>query len=104
MANKKNLHSLKSSELELQTLIEVTSNEEHAQCIRMLSMCIAMYKNCFGDIPADIYESFMSSQNLDSDMLSVFENGMNEAISTLGLILKAKEEVIDYKSAGITLN
>ena len=52
-----------------------------AQCIRLLSTYIALYKNGFGELSAESYESILFSTGLETEMIGIYENGIHEAVA-----------------------
>ena len=82
--------SLETQEMKFQSLVRETSIDEHAQCIRILSMHLAMYKNCFGDINSKVYENFMVMEGFDNNPDKFFEIGLHEAINTMNKITRSR--------------
>ena len=98
------LTRIKEKELQLQTLVETTGKPELAQCVRLLSMYIAIYKQWFGELPPVSYEKILTSQEVDEDTAKIFENGMHEAISILDMVAQAQDVEENYCTAGVTIN
>ena len=98
------LVEMKSTEYELQTLVNESGKAELAQCVRMLSMYVALYKKSFGELPSSCFEKILASDTLDAETAKVFENGMMEAITLLNMILQSQSQHDHQKYAGITIN
>jgi hypothetical protein len=98
------LTQIKEKELQLQTLVETTGKPELAQCVRLLSMYIAIYKKWFGELPLVSYEKILTSQVVDEETALIFENGMHEAISILDMVSQAQKQEEDCRTSGVTIN
>ena len=98
------LVEMKSTEYELQVLVNESSKAELAQCMRMLSMYVALYKKSFGELPPSCFEKILSSEILDAETAKVFENGMTEAITILSMVMHAHAQHDHQKYAGVTIN
>jgi len=94
---------LRIKEQELDTLSEMIDKEGLTQCIRLLSTYIALYKKDFGELPAESFESILDSTGVEADMVSVFENGMHEAVAMLSMIVNARKQLDDSQLA-VTIN
>ncbi len=97
------LSELKIKERELETLSEMIDKEGLAQCIRLLSTYIALYKKDFGELSAERYESILFSTGLDTEMISVYENGIHEAVAMLSMIVNARKQQ-DVNQLAVTIN
>lgn len=97
------ISKLKIKERQLETLSEMVDKEGLTQCIRLLSTYIALYKKDFGELSAESYESILSSTELDIDMLSMFENGIHEAVAMLGMIVNTRKQQ-DKNQLAVTIN
>lgn len=97
---------MKSTEHELQVLVGESNKAELAQCVRMLSMYIALYKKTFGELPQSCFEKILASDIMDKETAKVFEKGMLEAITILSMVMQAQSpsQKDNHKYAGITIN
>lgn len=86
--NKLELAEIKSKEMKLQMLIDVCDKKELSQCIRLLSMYIAIYKDQYGELPPECYESLLTSQEVDSETAKIFDKGMHEALTILDMVIQ----------------
>jgi len=98
------LELIQTKEVELQMLIKTSGKSELAQCIRMLSMYIAIYKKRFGELLPDSYEKLLSSDEVDVDTARIFDNGMLEAIAILGMVIKSNSDQENYRIGSVTIN
>lgn len=98
------LVELKTTEFELQSLVNESGKEQLAQCVRMLSMYVALYKKSFGELPPSCFEKILNSSVLDVESAKIFENGMLEAITILNMVLQAQAQHDHRQYAGITIN
>ena len=98
------LELIQTKEVELQMLIKTSGKSELAQCIRMLSMYIAIYKKRFGELPPDSYEKLLSSEEVDVDTARIFDNGMLESIAILGMVIKSNSDQENYRIGSVTIN
>ena len=104
MSNIENsLLRLKVKEEELESLSEMIDKEGLTQCIRLLSTLVALYKKDFGVLSAESYESILDSTGLETEMISVFEDAMHEAVSTLGTIVHIRKQH-DKNQLAVTIN
>ena len=99
------LSQVKAKELELQTLVETIGKPGLTQCVRLLSMYVAIYKKQFGELPSECYEKILLSHEVDKETIDIFNDGMHEAISILDMVMQTiPKEQIDYRVGGITIN
>lgn len=98
------LVEMKTTEYELQVLVNESNKAELAQCVRMLSMYIALYKKTFGELPQSCFEKILGSRIVDTETAKVFENGMVEAITILSMVMQAQTQNDNHSHAGITIN
>jgi len=97
------LAEIKSKETKLQMLIDFCDKNELSQCIRLLSMYIAIYKDQFGELSPEYYENILSSQEIDAETAKIFKNGMHEALTILDMVIQKIPEK-SYPPEGVTLN
>lgn len=97
--NELDLSDMKITEFKLQSLVDLSDKGELAQCLRLLSIYIALYKKSYGELPASSFEKMLTSELIDTETAMIFEDGMLEAISILKMVLQAKTEL-----KGITIN
>ncbi len=97
------LAEIKSKEMKLQMLIDICDKNELSQCIRLLSMYIAIYKEQFGELSPESYENILSSQEVDTETAKIFENGMHEALTILDMVMQILPEK-SFHPKGVTLN
>jgi len=93
------LSDMKVTEYKLQSLVDISDKVELAQCLRLLSIYVALYKKSYGELPTSSFEKILTSDLIDTETARIFENGMLEAISILKMVLQAKSEL-----KGITIN
>ena len=86
--NKLELAEIKSKEMKLQMLIDICDKTELSQCIRLLSMYLAIYKDQYGELPPECYEDLLSSQEVDADTAKIFDRGMHEALTILDMVIQ----------------
>ena len=97
--NDLDLSDMKVTEFKLQSLVDISDKGELAQCLRLLSIYIALYKKSYGELPTSSFEKILTSELVDTETAMIFEKGMLEAISILNMVLQAKSELKD-----ITIN
>lgn len=97
------LSGLKLRERELETLSEMIDKDGLTQCIRLLSTYIALYKKDFGELSTESYQSILGSAGVETDMIGVFENGMQEAVAMLSMIVNARKQQ-DENDLLVTIN
>ena len=97
------LSELKIKEEELETLSEMIDKDGLTQCIRLLSTYIALYKKDFGELSAESYETILDSTGVEAEMVNVFENGLNEAVSMLSMIVSMRKTQ-DNNELVVTIN
>ena len=104
MSNVENsISELRIKEQELETLSEMIDKKGLTQCIRLLSTYIALYKKDFGELTAESFESILDSTGIEADMVSIFENGMHEAIAMLSMIVNVRKQ-LDKSQLAVTIN
>lgn len=97
------LSALKTKEQELETLSEMIDKEGLTQCIRLLSTYLALYKKDFGELSAESYEAIIESTVVEPDMVNVFENGINEAVTMMCMIVDMRKQQ-DKDQLAVTIN
>jgi len=97
------LAEIKSKEMKLQMLVDICDKEELSQCIRLLSMYIAIYKDQFGELSPECYGNILSSQEVDAETAKIFEKGMHEALIILDMVMQILPEK-SFHPKGVTLN
>ncbi len=95
---------IRSSETELQSLIDMCGKPELSHGVRLLSMYVALYKKAYGELPRNSYEKILNSSIIDAELANVFENGMREAISILEMILRSQPVTATHNTKAVTLN
>ena len=88
----------------LQTLVERSNKDDLVQCIRLISLYVSIYKKHFGELPTDYYEDLFRTGDLDNSSTEIFENGLNEAIAMLDMIIKTSPGNFPYTHGSITIN
>ncbi len=99
----KSLSAITMKERELDTLSEMIDKEGLTQCIRLLSTYIALYKKDFGELSAESYEAILESTGVEPEMVNVFENGINEAVTMLAMIVNTRK-LQDKDQLAVTIN
>jgi len=99
----KSLSAITMKERELDTLSEMIDKEGLTQCIRLLSTYIALYKKDFGELSAESYEAILESTDVEPEMVNVFENGINEAVTMLAMIVNTRK-LQDKDRLAVTIN
>lgn len=97
------LSALAIKERELEALSEMVDKEGLTQCIKLLSTYIALYKKDFGELSAESYEGILESTCVEPDMVNVFENGINEAVAMLSMIVNT-HKLQDQTQLAVTIN
>jgi hypothetical protein len=97
------LSALAIKERELEALSEMVDKEGLTQCIKLLSTYIALYKKDFGELSAESYEVILESTCVEPDMVNVFENGINEAVAMLSMIVNT-HKLQDQTQLAVTIN
>ncbi len=100
---KDSLSGLKIKERELESLSEMIDKDGLTQCIRLLSTYIALYKKDFGELSTESYQAILGSTGIETDMIGVFENGMQEAVAMLSMIVNARKQQ-DEQNLLVTIN
>lgn len=95
---------IKDKEIALQTLVEGSNKEDLVQCIHLISLYVSIYKKHFGELPTEYYEDLFTSEDIDNSSSEIFENGLNEAIAMLDMIIKTSPRSLPYKLGNITIN
>ena len=99
----KSLSAITMKERELDSLSEMIDKEGLTQCIRLLSTYIALYKKDFGELSAESYEAILESTGVEPEMVNVFENGINEAVTMLAMIVNTRK-LRDKDQLAVTIN
>ena len=97
------LSAITMKERELDSLSEMIDKEGLTQCIRLLSTYIALYKKDFGELSAESYEAILESTGVEPEMVNVFENGINEAVTMLAMIVNTRK-LQDKDQLAVTIN
>ena len=97
------LSALVIKERELEALAEMIEKEGLTQCIRLLSTYIALYKRDFGELSAESYEAILESTGVEPELVNVFENGINEAVTMLAMIVNTRK-LQDKDQLAVTIN
>ncbi len=97
------LSALKTRERELETLSEMIDKEGLTQCIRLLSTYLALYKKDFGDLSAERYQAIIESTAVEPEMVGVIENGVNEAVAMMCMIINMRK-LQDKDQLAVTIN
>ena len=97
------LSALKTKEQELETLTEMIDKEGLTQCIRLLSTYLALYKKDFGELSAESYEAIIDSTDIEPDMVNVLENGINEAVTMMCMVVNMRKQQ-DKDQLAVTIN
>lgn len=88
----------------LQTLIERSNKDDLVQCIRLISLYVSIYKKHFGELPTDYYEDLFRTGDFDNSSTEIFEDGLNEAIAMLDMIIKTSPGNFPYMHGSVTIN
>ncbi len=96
------LAGISKMDSELQSLVHLCGKAELAQCVRLLSMYVALYKKSFGELPPASFSKILTTDQVDADMAGIFEIGMREAVGILTMVLKAQVE--QQRHSGVTIN
>ena len=73
------------------------------QCIRLLSTYLALYKKDFGELSAESYEAIIDSTDIEPDMVNVLENGINEAVTMMCMVVNMRKQQ-DKDQLAVTIN
>ena len=84
----KELEQIRANERELNRLVSMSERGELEQCLRLLSIYIALYKESFGELPVEGLDNVLGCENVDKATAMIFDTGIREAISILKLILQ----------------
>ena len=87
------LEKIKANERELNRLVSLSDRGELEQCLRLLSIYIALYKENFGDLPVERLDNVLECENTDRATAIIFDSGIREAISILKLILQQNNHI-----------
>lgn len=82
----RNIRQLESELTRFQELAADRSHDELAQCVRVLGMYLALYKNRFGDIPACEYEVLEGTGDVNEELQAIVTRGLEEAYAMLRLV------------------
>jgi len=91
-------------EIRLQSLVDGSDKNDLAQCVRLISLYISMYKEHFGELPTDSYEDLFIPGDLDAESSDIFDKGLNAAIDMLDMIVKTNPSTLPYKKGNVTIN
>ena len=61
------------------------------------------YIKDFGELSAESLESILDSTDIEADMVSIFENGMHEAVAMLSMIVNVRKQ-LDKSRLAVTIN
>ncbi len=73
------------------------------QCIRLLPTYIALHKKDFSELSAGSYEAIINSTGLETEMISIFENGIQEAVTMSSMIVNMRKRH-DQNLLAVTIN
>lgn len=76
----------------MKILSEMVDKDGLTQCIKLLATYIALYKKDFGELSIESYESVFNSTNIETGMVSIFEDGLNEAVAMLFMIINIQKQ------------
>jgi hypothetical protein len=96
------LPEMKAMESRLKSLVDISGKNELAQCLRLLSIYVALYKKSYGELPPSSFEKILTSDVIDTETARIFENGMLEAISILDMVLQSQPGQLPAE--GVTIN
>ena len=88
----------------LQTLVERSNKDDLVQCVRLISLYVSLYKKHFGELPTDYYEDLFRTGDFDNSSTEIFEDGLNEAIAMLDMIIKTSPGNFPYMHGSVTIN
>jgi hypothetical protein len=91
-------------EIRLQNLMEGSDKNDLAQCVRLISLYISMYKKHFGELPKESYEDLFIPGDLDAESSDIFDKGLNEAIAMLDMIVKTNPSTLQFQQGNVTIN
>ena len=84
------LVKLKQREQEFLSLVENSSREDLAKCAKFLAMYLVLYRQQFGEIPADGYLKLTESPGTDTASLEIVGHGIDEASEMLKMVMRQK--------------
>ena len=96
--------NIRDKETVLQTLVEGSDKKDLAHCVRMISLCISMYKKHYGELPEEIYAELMEGGGVDDGSRDIFETSLNEAISMLNMIVHTSPSSVQCDNENVTIN
>lgn len=82
------LVKLKQREQEFLSLVENSSREDLAKCAKFLAMYLVLYRQQFGEIPAEGYIKLTESPGTDRESLEIVEHGIDEASEMLKMVIR----------------
>lgn len=88
----------------LQILVERSNKDDLVQCIRLISLYVSLYKRHFGELPTEHYEDLFRTGDYDNSSNEIFEDGLNEAIAMLDMIIKTSPGTMPYQHGSVTIN
>jgi hypothetical protein len=101
---KTDLYGIKDKELRLQSLVEESNKQELAQCVRLISMYVSMYKKQFGELPVNCYQEILSAGDVDEASAGIFAGGLNEAIDMMDAVIRSNIHKENTSPGKITIN
>jgi len=82
---------LKISHRVFYNLVQDCDHRELARCIRLLSMYLALYKRCHGEIAISDYLELTESSVINDELADLVRHGLDEAASMLTLVLQDRD-------------
>lgn len=87
----KNRTRLKISHRVFYNLVQDCDHRELARCIRLLSMYLALYKRCHGEIAISDYLELTESTVINDELADLVRHGLDEAASMLTLVQQDRD-------------
>jgi hypothetical protein len=96
--------NIRDKETVLQTLVEGSDKNDLAHCVRMISLCMTMYKKHFGELSEEVYAELMEGSGISGESDDIFETSLNEAIAMLNMIVHTSPTASQYDNENVTIN
>jgi len=82
---------LKISHRVFYNLVQDCDHQELARCIRLLSMYLALYKRCHGEIAISDYLELTEATAVNEELADLVRHGLDEAASMLNVVLQDRD-------------
>ncbi len=92
MTNPPHMEKFKEYYQNLEQLIAQSSNEDLAECARLLALNVAHYKAKYGELPLEEHQAMLEANDIDEEMAKLLASGVLEMPVVLALVTGRSDE------------